>query len=208
MDEYIKYYRDLAVKKLNKYYQDKDWMDKRYAIENIFAGKNGQQLNHGSITMGNFKDCWPAGFVKKKILEGEYDEDLKNYFGIDEVFEKIVKYDNKDCLIERYKELLVAIRNEMQLSFFWLAGSIIEAVLCEYCKKNNIKSKDNIDEYITALENNNKISKGSTIYTTLQHFRLFRNTIHPTNQNNDFIKDKNLQNRREELDDVIEYFSK
>ena len=117
------------------------------------------------------------------------------------------KFENQN-LQNRYEELIKAVNNDMPLSFFWLAGSIIEAVLCEYCKKNNIKSKDNIDEYITALENNNKISKGSTIYTTLQHFRLFRNTIHPTNQNNDFIKDKNLQNRREELDDVIEYFSK
>ena len=81
-------------------------------------------------------------------------------------------------------------------------------MLCEYCEKNNIKSsKDDIDGYITALENNNKISKGSTIYTTLQHFRLFRNTIHPDNQNNDFINDKNLQNRKEELDDVINYFT-
>ena len=113
-------------------------------------------------------------------------------------------FDNQD-IQKRYEELIKAINQNMPLSFFWLAGSIIEGVLCEYCKKNNIKSsKDDIDGYITALENNNKISKGSTIYTTLQHFRLFRNTIHPNNQNNDFIS--NLQNRKEELDDVIQFF--
>ena len=72
----------------------------------------------------------------------------------------------------------------------------------------SIKSKKNdIDGYITALGNNNKISKGRTIYITLQHFRLFRNTIHPDNQNNDFIQDENLQNRKKELDDVIKRFT-
>ena len=50
------------------------------------------------------------------------------------------------------------------------------------------------------------IPEGSAIYTTLQHFRQFRNTIHPNNVNNDFINDKNLQNHKEALDDVIQFF--
>ena len=207
MDECIKYYRDLAVKKLNKYYQDKDFMDKRYVIINIFNEEAGRQSNDSSLTLGSIKNYCNAGFVRKKILEGYYDKDLSNYFGIDEIFEKIVKYDNKDILIKRYKELLVAIRNEMQLSFFWLAGSIIEGVLCEYCEKNNIKSnKDDIDGYITALAKNNKIPTKGEIYRTLQLFREFRNTIHPNNGNNDYINGKHLQNRKEELDDVIKHF--
>ena len=112
-------------------------------------------------------------------------------------------------LKDRYEELINAVNNNMKLSFFWLAGSIIEGVLCEYCKKNNIKSsKDDIDGYITALENSDKISKSSVIYTTLQYFRHFRNTIHPKNVNNDFINDKNLQISKEELYNVIKYFSK
>jgi len=108
----------------------------------------------------------------------------------------------------RYTELISSVNNNMPLSFFWLAGSIIEVILCEYCKKNKIKSnKDDIDGYINALESSKKISKGSVIYTTLQHFRQFRNTIHPNNENNDFIDNKNLQKRKEDLDDVIKCFT-
>ena len=91
------------------------------------------------------------------------------------------------------------------LYLFWLAGSIIEGILCEYCKNNNIKSqKNDIDGYITALESNKVVSsEGDEIYTTLQHFRNFRNTIHPDNKNNKFISGKNLQIREEELDNII-----
>ena len=42
-----------------------------------------------------------------------------------------------DNLKDRYDEVIKAINNNMPLSFFWLAGSIIEGVLCEYCKNNN-----------------------------------------------------------------------
>ena len=95
------------------------------------------------------------------------------------------------------------------LYLFWLAGSIIEGILCEYCKNNNIKSqKNDIDGYITALESNKVVSsEGDEIYTTLQHFRNFRNTIHPDNKNNKFISGKNLQIREEELDNIIKYFT-
>ena len=113
-----------------------------------------------------------------------------------------------DNLKDRYDEVIKAINNNMPLSFFWLAGSIIEGILCEYCKKNDIKSnKNDIDGYITALENNNKISKKSYIYAKLEDFRHFRNTIHPSNVNNDFINDKNLQIHKEALDDVIKHFT-
>ena len=111
-------------------------------------------------------------------------------------------------LKDRYEELINAVNNNMSLSFFWLAGSIIEGVLCEYCKNNNIQSsKKDIDGYITALDNNKIIPEGSAIYTTLQYFRQFRNTIHPDNKNNDFINGKNLQIHKEELDNIIKYFT-
>ena len=162
--------------------------------------------NYGVFAFSHQKDL-----VINNIECGTHDEKLKLYFNKDENKQnnsvKIQKKFEDYKLQQRYEELIKAVNNNMPLSFFWLAGSIIEGVLCEYCEKNNIKSsKDDIDGYITALENNNKISKGSTIYTTLQHFRLFRNTIHPNNQNNDFISDKNLQNRKEDLDDVIKFF--
>ena len=93
---------------------------------------------------------------------------LKLYFNKDENKQnnsvKIQKKFEDYKLQQRYEELIKAVNNNMPLSFFWLAGSIIEGVLCEYCEKNNIKSsKDDIDGYITALEKNNKISTGSTI---------------------------------------------
>ena len=161
--------------------------------------KLGQHINKKSV-INNIK----CGTYDKKLIEyfeRNENKETNNKIAIEK------KFDNP-TLQMRHEEIIKAINNNMPLSFFWLAGSIIEGVLCEYCKKNNIKSnKDDIDGYITALENNNKISKGSTIYTTLQHFRLFRNTIHPNNQNNDFINDKNLQNRKEELDDVIKHFT-
>ena len=143
-------------------------------------------------------------FFRSNVVYEFFNSNNKVYSLNDETISQL---DNN--LKNRYEELIKAINNDMSLSFFWLAGSIIEAVLCEYCKKNNIKSsKKDIDGYITALENNNKISEKSYIYRKLQDFRHFRNTIHPDNQNNDFIQGKNLQIRKEDLDDVIKEFKK
>ena len=116
-------------------------------------------------------------------------------------------------LQSRYEELIKAINNDMPLSFFWLAGSIIEGLLCEYCNKNDIKIKScdhNIKGYITAIEEDEKHKKiiAGVIKKIIQIYKDDRNTIHPDNHNTDFIQDENLQNRKKELDDVIKRFSK
>ena len=157
-----------------------------------------------------FKDLFNELNKEKSILYNVYVQKLRKFIQFEEEIiqehEMISKF--PECLQQRYRELSKAIDDDMKFSFFWLAGSIIEYVLCEYCKKNNIKSsKDDIDGYITTLKENNKISTGSTIYATLQYFKQFRNTIHPDNQNNDFINDKNLQNHKQALDDVIKFFT-
>lgn len=185
---------------------------------NITFGKEGskyERLKDVFVNESDDKVKPLIDFLDKEQLQQE-EQSKQNNESLNEWFNSVFSNQNKvsakwkfkDSNLQcRYTEMISSVNNNMPLSFFWLAGSIIEGVLCEYCKKNNIKSsKNDIDGYITALENNNKISKGSTIYTTLQHFRLFRNTIHPNNQNNDFIKDKNLQIHKEELDDVIKFF--
>lgn len=188
---------------------------------NITFGKEGsryERLKDVFVNESDDKIKSLIDFLEKEQLQQEEqskqsNERFNEFFNemSEMLFEKpsnnkvVARWKFNDSNLQcRYTELISSVNNNMPLSFFWLAGSIIEGVLCEYCKKNNIKSsKDDIDGYIK----NNKISTGNTIYTTLQHFRQFRNTIHPDNVNNIFIYDKNLKNRKEELDDVIKFFT-
>ena len=156
------------------------------------------------------------------INSGDYDKQLEQYYNKNKQPNNVITIEKKfedQNLQNRYEELIKAVNNNMPLSFFWLAGSIIERVLCEYCKKNNIKpEKYDIDGYITALypdeknkknnEKNSKLPQSNALKHILNIYRNYRNTIHPNNGNNDYINGKHLQNRREELDDVIKYFSK
>lgn len=152
--------------------------------------------------------------VIANVDDGLYDEKLDVFFNPnkkqpDNIIAIEKKFENQD-LQKRYEELIKAINNDMPLSFFWLAGSIIECLLREYCKKNNIKSSNNcIDGYITAIEKDEKHKKNipGRIKKTIPIYQDYRNTIHPDNQNNDFINGKNLQIYKEELDNVIKYFT-
>lgn len=204
----IEEYRLKAKQIIDDSYANLDKSFKRLGVDARLAANNGlvERLKLNELILKNS--------IFNNIKSGVYDKQLIEYFEGNENKEtnnKVAmekKFENQD-LQKRYEELIKAVNNNMSLSFFWLAGSIIEGVLCEYCKKNNIKSnKDDIDGYITAIEQNKKILKSSVDYTTLDYFRKLRNTIHPDNVNNTRIDNKDLQNFKKALDDVIEYFSK
>ena len=159
--------------------------------------------------------------LSKKLSEELRKENYAKYAGlmlqVDDFITKIETIKERDGvmkklpdnLILRYEELIKAINNNMQLSFFWLAGSIIECLLRKYCKNNNITSKkNNIYGYITAIKQDKKHKKNipGRIKKTIPIYQDYRNIIHPNNQNNDFINGKNLQIYKEELDNVIKYF--
>ncbi len=219
-----KYDAGTLAKKYNDMFTLVRWNDV-FDKFNITFGKEGTKYERLKDVFANESDDKIKsliGFLEEEQLQQEEqskqsNERFNEFFN--EMSEMLFEKPSNNKVVERWKfndsnlqcrytELISSVNNDMPLSFFWLAGSIIEGVLCEYCKKNNIKSsKDDIDGYITILEKNNKISTGNTIYTTLQHFRQFRNTIHPNNQNNDFINDKNLQNYKQALDDVIKFFT-
>lgn len=219
-----KYDAGTLAKKYNGMFTHDRWNDV-FDKFNITFGKEGskyERLKDVFVNESDNKIKSLIGFLEKEQLQQEEqskqsNERFNEFFN--EMSEMLFKKPSNNKVVARWKfndsnlqcrytELISSVNNNMPLSFFWLAGSIIEGVLCKYCKKNNIKSsKDDIDGYITILEKNNKISTRSTIYTTLQHFRQFRNTIHPNNQNNDFINDKNLQNYKQTLDDVIKFFT-
>ena len=154
--------------------------------------------------------------VIANVDDGLYDEKLDVFFNPnkkqpDNIIAIEKKFENQD-LQKRYEELIKAINNDMPLSFFWLAGSIIEGLLCEYCNKNDIKIKSrdhNIKGYTTAIEEDEKHKKiiAGVIKEIIQIYKDYRNTIHPHIKNNDFIQYENLQNRKKELDGIIKYFT-
>ena len=206
MDENIKEYRDKAIEVVENSYAPLCGFGYFGFYANLVSNndlvellKLNKQINKNSVI--NNIEC------------GTYDEKLKQYFNKNEgKHNNIVGMEKKfedQNLQNRYEELIKAINNDMPLSFFWLAGSIIEGVLCEYCKKNDIKSSNhNIEDYITAIEKDEKHKKiiAGTIKKIIQIYKDYRNTIHPDNSSNPFTQGKNLQNRKEELDDVIKFF--
>jgi hypothetical protein len=131
------------------------------------------------------QQCELVKYFKDLLLSKKIDKKDDSIYGFYKDIEAFINQEEKiiqenqiikllpENLKQRYAELIKAINNNMTLSFFWLAGSIIEGVLCEYCEKNNIKSsKNDIDGYIATLE---KIINFQQEAQFIQHYNILDN---------------------------------